>query len=63
MYTVQYFCPRETPYWQDLSEGMIWKTPRTFPSFQGAQMACNSLLWQYHGARVIDPNGHVVYQV
>lgn len=63
MYRVQYFCPREAPFWQDLREGIIWKTPRTFPDLGSAQTVCNGLLWQYHSARVIDPYGQVVYQI
>lgn len=63
MYRIQYFCPREAPYWQDLTEGLLWKTRREFPSLQGAKMVCNSLLWQFHSARVIDPRGQIVYQV
>ena len=64
MYRIQFYCPRSgNPNWQELTEGLIWKTPRVFQSFQAAQMACNSLLWQYHSARVVDPSGRVVYQV
>lgn len=63
MYRVQYFCPRQAPYWQDFTEGLIWKTPRIFPSFGSAQQACNALLYDYHAARVIDPSGRVVYQI
>lgn len=63
MYRVQYYCPRQAQFWQDLTEGIIWKTPRTFPSVQAAQQTCNGLLWQYHSARVIDPYGQVVYQI
>jgi len=63
MYRVQYLCPRSgNPNWQNLTEGWIWQTPRTFASFPAAQMACDSLIWQYHAARVIDPSGQVVYQ-
>ena len=64
MYRIQYFCPRSgNPNWQDLTEGLIWKTPRMFQGFQQAQQTCNGLLWQYHSARVIDPQGNVVYSV
>jgi hypothetical protein len=63
MYRVQYLCPRQSPYWRDLTAGLIWKTPREFPTFPSAQSACNGLLWQYHSARVIDPMGSVVYQI
>jgi len=64
MYRIQFFCPRSgNPNWQDLTEGLIFKTPRVFPSFQNAQTVCHSLVWQYHSARVIDPYGHVVYQI
>ena len=64
MYRIQFFCPRSgNPNWQDLTEGIIWKTPRMFSDPGSAQMVCNSLVWQYHSARVIGPNGNVIYQV
>jgi hypothetical protein len=63
VYRVQYFCPRQAPFWQDLTTGLIFKTPQTFPDLTSAQMVCNSLVWQYHSARVLDPSGRVVYQV
>lgn len=63
MYWIQYFCPREAPFWQDLTEGLIFKTRREFPSLEGAKMVCNSLLYRFHSARVIDPSGRPVYQI
>lgn len=63
MYRVQYYCVREGPIWQEYKEGLIFKTPRTFADFAGAQMLCNSLIWRYHSARVIDPSGQIIYQV
>lgn len=63
MYRVQYYCPTEAPYWQDLTEGLLWKTPRQFPSRQSAESVCNSLIWRYHGGRVLDPWGMEVYRV
>jgi hypothetical protein len=64
MYRIEYFCPRSGIHnWQVLTSGWIWKTPEEFPSFEAAAMTCNSLLWRYHSARVIDPSGNVVYQV
>ena len=63
MYTIDYLCPRESPYWQKLTEGIIWKTPRQFASFVSAANACNGLLYLYHSARVIDPTGRVVHQI
>lgn len=60
MYRVEYFCPRQSPYWQPL-KGFFG--PKTFPSLEAAVMACNPLLWQYHSARVIDPWGNVAYEV
>ena len=63
MYRVQYYCPRQAPFWQDLKEGLIFKTPRLFPNQTSAQTVCNSLVWQYHSARVIDSYGQVVYQI
>lgn len=65
MYRVQYFCPREAPTWQDLTEAflIVFRSPAVYPSFAQAQESANSLLWRYHSARVIDPAGRVVYQV
>jgi hypothetical protein len=63
MFTIQYFCPRQAPYWQSLTEGLIWKTPRQFSTFESAVAECNSLLWKYHSARVLDQAGNPVYQV
>jgi hypothetical protein len=64
MYRVQYLCPRSgNPNWQDVTDGWIWKTPQEFQSFEAARMTCNSLLWRYHAARVIDSVGNVVYEV
>ena len=64
MYRVQYLCPRSgNPNWQDLTEGLFWQTTRMFSNPGDAQMVCNSLVWQYHSARVIDPYGQVVYQI
>jgi hypothetical protein len=62
VYRVQFYCPRSGKnYWQTLT-GFLWQ-PRTFPTQEAAQQACDQLLWQYHSARVIDPWGNVVYQV
>ena len=64
MYRIQFFCPRSgNPNWQDLTEGLIWKTPQMFPSLGIAQQACNGLIFRYHAARVIDPQGNIVYSV
>ncbi len=64
MYWIQYLCLRQGPEWKPLTEGFwIFKTPRTFQGFEAARMTCNSLVWQYHSARVIDSSGQVVYQV
>jgi hypothetical protein len=64
MYRVEFYCPRSgNPNWQTLLEGWIWQTPRVFSDILSAQIVCDSLLWRYHSARVIDPSGQVVYQV
>lgn len=65
MYRVQYYCPRQSPDWQDLTEPflLIFRTPSTFRTFTEAQRACNTLLWQFHAARVLDPAGRPIYQV
>jgi hypothetical protein len=60
MYRVQFFCPRQSPYWQDLS-GFFG--PEVYPHWDGAVAACNRLLWQYHSARVLDQNGEELYRV
>lgn len=62
-FSIDYLCPRQSQYWQPLREGLIFKTIRSFSDFPSAQMVCNSLLWQYHAARVVDGNGQIVYQV
>jgi hypothetical protein len=62
MYQIEYFCPRESPNWQILTEGWIWKTPREFASLQEARHVCDSLIWRYHASRVVDPAGRIVYQ-
>jgi len=63
VYRIHYYCPREAPFWQVLTEGLIFKTPAVFGDFQSAVNKCDSLLWQYHSSRVVDLSGHVVYQV
>ena len=65
MYRVQYFCPRQSQAWQDLTESvlLIFRAPSTFRTFEEAQTRANGLIWQFHSARVIDPWGNVVYQV
>ena len=65
MYRVQFYCPRQAPIWQDLTESVLilFRSPKTFPSLPDAQRAANALIWQFHSARVIDPYGQVVYQV
>lgn len=61
MYRVEYYCPRKAPTWKPLT-GFLG-IPRTFPTFESAQSTADSLIWQYHSARVIDPFGQIVYQV
>jgi hypothetical protein len=63
MYRVQFFCPLQSPYWQMLTEGLIWKTPRFFGSPQAAATVADSLIWKYHSARVIDAGGNVIYAI
>lgn len=53
MYRVEYYCPREAPYWQPYGTG----------DFTAAMQTCKRLVFQYHSARVIDPMGNVIYQV
>lgn len=60
---IEYFCPREAPYWQTYKQGLIFKTVAQFPIFETAQARCDRMLWAYHSARVVDAAGNVVYQV
>ncbi len=59
---MQYLCPRQSPYWQFLS-GLFGLGIKEFGSVAEAAAAADGLIWQYHGARVVDPGGMVVYQV
>ena len=65
MYRVEYYCPRQAPFWQPVTESqlLVFKVLKRFPSLESAQDACNRLVWQYHSARVVDGMGNVVYQV
>ena len=64
VYRVQYFCPLESDQWQWFKDGVVFKTPKTFPSLELAAAFCDSyLVWRYHSSRVIDPAGNVVYQI
>lgn len=63
MYRIHYYCPREAPFWQEYKEGLFFKTPAVFSDLQRAIQVCDSLVWRYHGARVIDPSGRVAYSI
>jgi len=63
MYWIQYLCPRESPYWQTVTDGIIFKARREFHNPRDAVMACDLLMWQYHAVRVIDPSGNVIYSI
>lgn len=54
MYTVQYFCPRQSPYWQGNGQA---------PSFPAAVNLALMLKPPHGSARVIDPWGRVVYEI
>lgn len=62
-FRVEFYCPRQAPIWQPLTEGFIFKTLKIFPTLDDAQAACNGLVWQYHSARVIDASGNQCYFV
>jgi hypothetical protein len=64
MFHIEYYCPRQAPYWQVLQQGfLIFRSPQRFGDFGSARRACDGLLWQYHSARVVnDQTGQVVYQ-
>ena len=55
MYRVQYFCPRQSPYWQT-SQGV-------YGSFQTAATWCQMVKPPQGQARVIDQYGQVVYAI
>jgi hypothetical protein len=54
VYRVQYFCPRQAPYWQ--GNGQV-------PTFESAVALAQILKPPMGSARVIDPQGQVVYQI
>ena len=62
-FRIEYLCPRQSPYWQALTEGLFFKTPVLFERFEDAQANCNGLVWQYHSARVLDATGQLCYSV
>ena len=63
-FTIEFFCPRSgNPNWQAYREGLIFKTVRVFMDFNEARMLCDSLVWQYHSAHVLDASGRVIYQI
>jgi len=66
VYRVEFYCPRSGKlFWQPLTSTLLlfFTQPRQFPDQQSACQVADSLIWQYHSARVIDPWGNVVYQV
>ena len=64
MYRVEYQCPRKFGDWNWRTlKGFLGLFDQTFPDRLAATQAANGLMWQYHGARVVDPWGQVVYQV
>jgi hypothetical protein len=54
MYQVQYYCPRQGNFWQ--GQGV-------FPSFEVAMGMAQVLKPPQGWARVLNPNGQVVYQI
>jgi len=62
-FRVEYYCPRQAPYWQRFGTGLFSPQGKAFPSFDLAAAQANALIWQYHSARVIDVYGNVQYQV
>ena len=54
MYRVQYYCPRQSPYWQ--GNGVA-------PTLQQAITLAQIVKPPLGSARVIDPYGRVVYQI
>lgn len=62
---MQFYCPRQSPYWQDYTESalIIFRKPVTFDTVRPACRVADSLIWQFHSARVIDQDGRILYQV
>jgi hypothetical protein len=54
VYRVEYFCPRQAPYWQGKGQ---------MPTLQGAIALAQVVKPPQGSARVIDPYGRVVYQI
>ncbi len=64
VYRVEFYCPRSGKlFWQRLKGGFLGLQEQSFPDQNSAEQACNSLIWKYHSARVIDPWGNEVYRV
>lgn len=57
---MQYLCPRQSSDWQWVKT-LFWV--RTFDVFADAAGVAESLIWQYHSARVVDLSGNVLYVV
>lgn len=55
MYRVQYFCPRQSPYWQE--------SQNAYSDFETAAWWCELVKPPQGMARVIDPYGQEVYRL
>lgn len=62
-FTIEYYCPLQSQFWQPYREGVFLKTIVYFNDFPHARAVCNSLLWHYHSARVVDSQANIVYTV
>lgn len=61
MFRVQFYCPIQSPYWQDVT-GFFGIN--VYPEWDGAVSVCNGLLWDYHSSRVVDHStGQELYRV
>lgn len=62
-FRIEFYCPRQSPFWQPFTEGLFFKTIKTFRTLEESQAVCNTLVWAYHAARVIDAAGIQRYSV
>ena len=60
---VEYYCPRQSSNWQRWGAGLLSRAGKAFLDFGAAQSMADSLIWQYHAARVVDRAGVPLYQV
>lgn len=63
-YFIDYYCPRIDPLaWKRWGSGFFNRSGKSFLDLGEAQHTADSLIWQFHRARVVDSSGAVYYQV